>query len=117
MVLEADWPCLGRVPDGARVLAILLYQWQNARRHDSVRFAKVVVDFCTRLWSADSLHSPGVFNCDVPCSVSVMDCSNFSSSSVSDRLRAATLGRAIVQAGSKGSSLVCRFENVVGKRV
>lgn len=79
-------------------------------------FAKIVIDFCTSLWSADSMHSEEAGCCDVPCSVSVMDCSSFSSSSVSDRLRAATLGRAIVQVHSRKWRLACGFESVVGKR-
>lgn len=106
------------------MLAVLLHQGQNARRHDPMRFAKVVVDLCALVSNIVRSMAATVGVC-APCNVRVMDCSSFSSSSVSDRLRAATLDRAIVDTAvgegdasflncrsRSGVSVTCRFSRV-----
>lgn len=83
------------------MLAILLYNGQDIRGNNTVRLAKVVVDFLGKE-SAD-LKWTGQFLFDavyLPWRVKVIDCSNFSNSSVRVRFRAEGPGRAMVLACS-----------------
>jgi hypothetical protein len=65
------------------MLCILFYHWQDAAGHYSMGSAKVVVDLYAFI-SSRNISSPTLI---LPCRVSVIDCSSFSSSSVSVRLR------------------------------
>jgi hypothetical protein len=63
------------------VLTILLDERQDTCRNNAVGFAKVVVD----LWDPSVLQPRRATVLFEPCKVRVMDCSSFSSSSVSVR--------------------------------
>ena len=72
------------------MLAILLHQRQDTCGNNAVSLAEVVIDLYGVLVGIRTvcLDCYMAFELLVPCSVSVMDCSSFSSSSVSERFLA-----------------------------
>ncbi len=73
------------------MLSILLHQWQDTCGNNAVSLAEVVIDLCDNLVGILAVYMDcycKAFELLVPCSVSVMDCSSFSSSSVSERFLA-----------------------------
>ena len=72
------------------MVPVLLDEWENARGHYTVGFAEVLVDLCGHNQPLAVLVVERYYQ---PCSVRVMDCSSFSSSSVADRARGTDEGR------------------------
>jgi hypothetical protein len=101
---------LGSLPNRLRMLAVVLDNGKNAGSDDAMGAAEVVVDFCggQARWRGFGTGRGGQ-NVYLPCRVSVMDCSSFSSSSVRERLRCgAMLWRDIMCSGAKcQSGVVC----------
>ena len=66
------------------MFCVLLDNWEDASSNNAMGAAEIVVDFCTKMINI----ARGICGLkSLPCSVRVMDCSNFSSSSVKVRFR------------------------------
>lgn len=76
---------LGTLPNILGVIRILLYNRENARGDNAMSPTKIVINFCPNNQLMPCLQGSRRLNvggASRPCSVSVIDCSSFSSSSV-----------------------------------